>query len=793
MKKLLYSLCVLAVVFTGCQHKQTRQAIAPDEAMEQAIEAQLKKMTLEQKIGQMCELTIDCVTDWSQSEFVLSDSAMDAAFKTFYVGSILNVPRSAAQTPATWVECIRTLNERSEEASGIAQLYGVDQNHGSTYTYGGTMLPQPINQAASFDRAIPYRAAQITAYEARACLIPWVYNPTMDLMRNPMWPRCYESFGEDVLLNAEMSVATVQGYQGADPNHIGPFSVAACLKHYMGYGNPVNGKDRTPSMITDRELREKYFEPFRRCVEAGALSLMVSSAPNNGLPMHANKKLIQGWLKDELGWDGMVVSDWADMMNIYKRDHVTETYKDAICLSVNAGVDMAMEPYSAEFCTLLLEGVREGKVSEERINDACRRILRLKYRLGLHDRATWDLTAAEAAESFPLFASFDDEAVHIAEQTMVLLKNEQQILPLQHGTRILVTGPNANSFRPMNGGWSYSWQGDITDKCAREIGKYRTFYEAIADEFGADYVTLCEGVRYAVPGEMDPQLGWDAKEDNITWASEYRPDIAAAVRAAASVDVIIACIGENSYTETPGNMTDLQLSPNQQALVKALEATGKPVILVLNEGRPRLITDLVPQASAVIDAFVPGNYGGVALANLIAGKANFSARLPFTYPMYPASIEVYDYKPCENQGVMEGNYNYDAKMDILYPFGYGLSYTTFDYTHFEVDRTEFALGDTLTFHVTVTNTGAVAGAEPVLLFMSDLVASLTPDVRRLRAFDKVTLSPGESKVVTLKVPAADLGFVNMDEQWTLEQGEFVATCARQVLKLNCTQTTTYAK
>lgn len=655
------------------------------------------------------------------------------------------------------------------------------------------MLPQPINQAASFDRAIPYRAAQITAYEARACLIPWVYNPTMDLMRNPMWPRCYESFGEDVLVNAEMSVATVRGYQGANPNHLGEQSVAACIKHYMGYGNPVNGKDRTPSMISDRELREKYFEPFRRCVEAGALSLMVSSAPNNGLPMHANRKLIQTWLKDELGWDGMVVSDWADMMNIYKRDHVTATYKDAICLSVNAGVDMAMEPYSTEFCTLLLEGVREGLVSEARIDDACRRILRLKYRLGLNDRSTWDLTAEQVAERYPDFASYGEEAVRIAEQTMVLLRNEKNILPLRPGTRILVTGPNAHNFRPMNGGWSYSWQGDITDRCAREIGEYKTFYEAICDEFGAKNVTLCEGVRYAVPGEMDPQLGWDAKEDKITWESEYRPDIASAVRAAAGVDVIIACIGENSYTETPGNMTDLQLSPNQKALVQALQATGKPVILVLNEGRPRLITELVPGSAAIIDAMIPGNYGGPALAHLLSGRANFSARLPFTYPMYPASIEVYDYKPCENLAAMAGNYNYDAQMDVLYPFGSGLSYTTFAYSDFSVDRSSFSLDDVLTFSVTVTNTGAVAGAEPVLLFMSDLVASLTPDVRRLRAFDKVSLAPGESKTITLSVPASDLGFVGMDERWVLEEGDFVASCGGMTLPLYCTTTQTYTR
>lgn len=779
---------------SACTSKApTTCAIPQDEAIEQAVAQQLQRMTLEQKIGQMCELTIDCVTDWSRSEFALSDSAMSAAFDTCYVGSILNVPRSAAQRPEVWVDCIRTLNERSEAASGIAQLYGVDQNHGSTYTYGGTMLPQPINQAASFDRDLAYRAAQITAYEARACLIPWVYNPTMDLMRTPWWPRCYESYGEDVLVNAEMAVATVQGYQGADPNHIGAQSVAACIKHYMGYGNPTSGKDRTPAMIPERELREKYFEPFRRAIQAGALSVMVSSGQINGLPVHANSRLIQTWLKDEMGWDGMVVSDWGDIRNLYTRDHVAETYKDAIVMAVNAGVDMAMEPYSTEYCGLLREAVEEGLVSRERIDDACRRILRLKYRLGLHERSTWDMSAAEMAKRYPNLGHYDDEAVHIAEQTMVLLRNENNILPLKHGTRILVTGPNANVMRPLNGGWSYSWQGDITDQCTREIGKYRTIYQAMCDEFGPEYVRLCEGIHYAVPGEVDPQVGWDGQSQDITWESECRPDIAAAVRAADDADVIVACIGENSYTETPGNTNDLHLSANQQQLVLALQATGKPVILVLNEGRPRLITRLVPGSAAIIDAMLPGNYGGTALAHLIAGRANFSARLPFTYPMYEGAITTYDYKPSESMATISGNYNYDARIDVLYPFGSGMSYTTFRYSDLEVDHTAFAIGDTLQFRITVTNTGTREGKEPVLLYMSDVVASLMPDVRRLRAFDKVTLAAGETRRLTLRVAASDLGYVDMNGQWVLEQGEFVAQCGDQSLKLRCTHTDQYTR
>lgn len=789
---------------TPSQQSKVTPAIAPDKDLEALVEKKLSELTLEEKVGQMCELTIDAVTDWSSSEFALSDSLLDVAFNRYKLGSLLNVPRSEAQVPSVWVNTIRKVNRYSYDACrGVTELYGVDQNHGSTYTEGGTLFPQEINQGASFNRDIVRRISEITAYESRACLIPWVYNPVMDLGRQPLWPRMWESYGEDVLVNAEMGVASVLGYQGNDPNHLGPNNVAVSLKHYMGYGVPINGKDRTPSSITDREMREKFFEPFRRCAEAGALSVMVNSSVNNGLSFHANKKMIQGWLKDELGWDGMVVSDWGDIKNVCSRDHIAATDKDAIELCVNAGVDMSMVPYDISFCDKLIELVNEGRVSRERIDDAARRILRLKYRLNLMDPAEWDMSADEVASRYPKFGSkeYDEEAERMTEECIVLLRNDtirqsassrlaqgKAILPLQPGVKILVTGPNANSFRSMNGGWSYSWQGNIADDVCRRIGKYKTFYEAISERFGAQNVRLVEGVSYAKPGEMDPVAGWDSMSKQITWESESRPNIEAAVAAARQSDVIIAFIGENSYTETVGNMNDLSLSANQQELVKALAKTGKPIILVLNEGRPRIIRDIEPLATATIDAMLPANYGGVALANLIAGDANFSARLPFTYPRHPASLETYDYKPCQNRGVMEGNYNYDAVMDVLYPFGSGLSYTHFEYSNLRVDKTSFTADDILTFSVDVRNTGDRAGKEPVLLFTSDLVASITPDIRRLRAFDKIELQPGQSQTVTLKVKASDLAFVGLDEHWVLEAGDFVATCGGLHVELSCSAT-----
>lgn len=749
---------------------QTAPAIPSDPVIEANIQQWLKKMTLEEKIGQMCEITIDVVTDFEKSRdgFTLSEAMLDTVIGKYKVGSLLNVPLSVAQKKEVWAKAIRQIQEKSMKEIGIPCIYGVDEIHGTTYTLYGTLFPQGVNMGATFNRALVRRGAEISAYETKASCVPWTYAPVVDLGRDPRWPRMWENYGEDAYLNTVMGVEAVLGFQGSDPNHIGRYNVAACVKHYMGYGVPVSGKDRTPSAIPRSELREKHFAPYLAAIRAGALSVMVNSAVDNGMPFHANKELLTDWLKRDLNWDGLIVTDWADINNLCTRDHIAATKKEAIKIAINAGIDMSMVPYETSFCTYLKELVEEGEVPMSRIDDAVARVLRLKYRLGLFDNPYWDIAEYDKFGS-PEHA---DGALCAAEESEVLLKNDGNLLPLKQGTKILLAGPNANSMRCLNGGWSYSWQGHRADEFA---GAYNTIYEALCNKFGKDNITYEPGVTYA-----------PYKNDN--WWEENPVEIEKAVAAAANADVIIACIGENSYCETPGNLNDLTLSANQRNLVKALAATGKPVILVLNEGRPRIINDIEPLAKAVVHVMLPGNYGGDALANLLAGDVNFSGKLPYTYPKYINSLATYDYKPCENVGQMAGNYNYDAVMDVQWPFGFGLSYTSYAYSNLKVDKSSFAPGDVITVSVDVTNTGSVEGKESVLLYSSDLVASSTPDIKRLRGFDKISLKPGETKTVTLKLAADDLAFVGYDGLWRLEKGDFVLACGGKTVTVTCTDT-----
>ena len=746
-------------------------AIPSDPEIEANIQNWLKKMTIEEKIGQMCEITIDVVTDFEASQkdgFTLDKAKLDTVIGKYKVGSLLNVPLSIAQPKEKWAEAIRQIQELSMKEIGIPCIYGVDQIHGTTYTLDGTLFPQGVNMGATFNRDLVKREAEISAYETKAGCIPWTYAPVVDLGRDPRWSRMWENYGEDCYVNAEMGKASVIGFQGEDPNHIGKYNVAACMKHYMGYGVPVSGKDRTPSSISRSDMREKHFAPYLAAVRQGALSVMVNSGVDNGMPFHANREFLTQWLKEDLNWDGLMVTDWADINNLCTRDHIAATKKEAIKIAINAGIDMSMVPYEVSFCDYLKELVQEGEVPMSRIDDAVARVLRLKYRLGLFDKPYW------STGDYPEFGSkeFADVALQAAEESEVLLKNEGGILPLAKGKKILLAGPNANSMRCLNGGWSYSWQGHRADECAQA---YNTIYEALCNKFGKENIIYEPGVTYA-----------PYKNDN--WWEENTPEIDKPVAAAQNADVIIACIGENSYCETPGNLTDLNLSMNQQNLVKALAATGKPVILILNEGRPRLIKDIEPLAKAVVNVMLPGNYGGDALANLLAGDANFSGKMPYTYPKHINALATYDYKPCENIGQMGGNYNYDSVMDIQWPFGFGLSYTTYKYSNLKVDKAQFTADDELTFTVDVTNTGSVAGKESVLLYSKDLVASSTPDNIRLRNFEKISLNPGETKTVTMKLKGSDLAFVNYYGKWTLEKGDFKVKCGDQWIDLQCTQT-----
>ena len=749
---------------------QPAPAISADPVIEAHIQEWLKKMTLEEKIGQMCEITVDVVTDFpgSKDGFKLSEAMLDTVIGKYKVGSILNVPLSVAQKKEVWAAAIKQIQEKSMKEIGIPCIYGVDQIHGTTYTLDGTLFPQGVNMGATFNRSLVRRGAEISAYETKAGCIPWTYAPVVDLGRDPRWSRMWENYGEDCYVNAEMGVEAVKGFQGDDPNHIGEYNVAACMKHYMGYGVPVSGKDRTPSSISRSDMREKHFAPFLAAVRAGALSVMVNSGVDNGMPFHANRELLTEWLKEDLNWDGMIVTDWADINNLCTRDHIAATKKEAVKIAINAGIDMSMVPYEVSFCDYLKELVQEGEVPMSRIDDAVARVLRLKYRLGLFENPYWDI------KKYNKFGSeeFARVALQAAEESEVLLKNEGNILPLAKGTKILLAGPNANSMRCLNGGWSYSWQGHLADQCA---GAYNTIYESLCNKYGKENIIYEPGVTYA-----------PYKNDN--WWEENQPEIEKSVAAASRADVIIACIGENSYCETPGNLSNLTMSENQRNLVKALAATGKPVILILNQGRPRIINDIVPLAKAVINVMLPGNYGGDALANLLAGDANFSGKMPFTYPKYINALANYDYKPCENMGQMGGNYNYDSVMDVQWNFGDGLSYTTYNYSNLKIDKTSFTADDVLTVSVDVTNTGKVAGKESVLLYSKDLVASSTPDNIRLRNFEKVALNPGETKTVTMQLKGSDLAFVGYDGKWRLEKGDFTIKCGGQTLDINCTET-----
>ena len=822
MKRTFLTIIITCAV-AGVWAQLRKPAIPRDEKLEAKVEKTLSKMSLDEKIGQMLELNLDVMGKMSVENakvdrdkvrsvlqqygrsskeiddllkmtdeqiierlgsfpvdiykgetkrvWKLNENMLDTLISKWKVGSILNAPGTRAPSVEQWQQWIGVIQEKSMKYLGIPDIYGLDHNHGVTYTQGGTLFPQPINIGATFNTELAKTGAEITAYESRAGNCPWVYNPVVDLSRDPRWPRIWESFGEDAIVNARMVEAEIKGYQGDDPNHIDKYHVGTSTKHYFAYGAPWSGKDRTPAYLSPQMIREKYFEPFKAAALAGTLTMMVNSGSVNGVPVHASYEYLTKWLKEDLQWDGFLVTDWADINNLFSREHVAKDKKDAIRMAINAGIDMSMDPYSVEFCILLKELVNEGKVPMSRIDDAVRRILRAKYRLGLFEQPT---TGGKGYEKFGS-QEHADKALQAAEESMVLLKNKDNILPLktnsqQPTAKILLTGPNANQMRCLHGGWSYTWQGSKAEDLSE---KYNTIYEALCNKFGKENIILEQGVTY---------------NENGAYYDELEPQIDKAVAAAAQADVIIAAIGENSYTETPGNLSDLWLSENQRNLVKELAKTGKPIVLVLNEGRPRLISDIEPLAAAVVDVFIPGNYGGDALANLLAGDANFSGKMPYTYPREINSLNTYDYKVSEEVGTMAGAYNYDAKVSLMWPFGYGLSYTTFEYSNLRVDKKNFTADDVLTVSVDVKNTGSRVGKEAVLLYTSDLVASIVPDNKRLRDFTKVELQPNETQTVTFKLPAKSMAFVGADGRWTLEEGDFLLKVSGLSIPVICTQT-----
>lgn len=737
---------------------------------EERITALTEHMTLRDKVGQMTQLAINVLGRGarlydSDTPFCFDQEMLSRVFDRYRVGSVLTAPNNTALTPDEWHGILETIQRRSMQSMGIPCLYGVDSIHGVTYVRGATFFPQQINLAATFDCELAGRSAELCAREMRACGLAWNFSPVLDLGRMPLWPRFWETFGESPLVSARMGEAMVAGYQGPDREHISDPHVAACLKHFAGYGSPASGKDRTPAVISLPEWEEKHLPPFRKAVEAGALSVMVNSGIVNGVPCHMNRSLITGTLKERMHFDGVVVTDWLDIYNLCDRDRVAADHRQAVKLAINAGIDMAMVPYDLQFCDDLVDLVEAGEVSCERIDDAVRRILRMKFRLGLFEDPMAQGRGWQAS-----FGEHADVARRAAAESIVMLKNENGWLPLSSDVRLLITGPNADSKRTLNGGWTLSWQGETTD--AMESNG-RTILEAFRNRL--PHVEYAPGVVYAPGG---------------SYSEELVPDQTELLDKARVADAVLVCIGENSYTEKPGDTEDLALSEAQQRLVERIHGVNPNIILVLNEGRPRLIGRIESLAKAIFWIGLPGSYGADALADVLMGVISPSGRLPFTYPRHPHSLICYDFKHCEQATAMDGAYDYSSRLSIQYPFGYGLGYTTFAYSDFRASAPSVSPDGSLTLSVSVTNRGEREAEEVVQLYVSDCFASLPPDNRRLQDFRRIRLGAGQTVRVTFEVEARSLAFADETGRFIVEQGEFVASIADQRLSFEVSETAT---
>ncbi|RYF23933.1 MAG: beta-glucosidase [Flavobacteriales bacterium] len=760
-------LLFLAGTAVFAQQKQSKTAI------DQKVNALLAKMTLEEKVGQMAQITLDVIGTGkdrytSDEPFTLDKREMDKALIQYHIGSVLNTSNNRARTPQVWYNIINEIQNvvTKQGKNKIPVIYGVDEVHGATYTVGATMFPQQIGQAATFNRALVKNGASITAYETRASAIPWNFSPILDLGADPRFPRQWESFGEDPYLVTELGKEMIKGLEGDDNDVSNPFKVASSIKHFLGYQVPVSGKDRTPSIISDQALREYHLPAFKAAIAAGAKTIMINSGLINGVPVHASHKILTKLLKEELGFKGLVVTDWGDIENLHKRDRVASTNKEAVIMAINAGIDMSMIAYNYEpFCDDLIAAVKEGKVKQERIDDAVRKILTVKYELNLFDKPTTNI------KDYPKFGSkeFEKASYNTAAESITLLKNTNNVLPLSKTAKVLVTGPNANSMRTLNGAWTYSWQGEKVEEFAKN---YNTIVKAMQNKVGASNVTFLPGVSYKMDGK---------------YFEDYADKMDETIAAAKNVDVVVLCLGENTYTETPGNLSDLYISDLQTELAQKLAATGKTVILVLNEGRPRVISKFEKKMGAILQSYLPGNFGGDAIADVLYGDVNPSGKLPYTYPQFPNALFTYYHKPSESRETTEGVYNYDADYNPQYVFGHGLSYTTFAYSDIKLSSTTLKKGETLNITVNVSNTGKISGKETVLLYISDLYASdISPDVKRLRGFDKIDLKAGESKTVTFKIKPEDIAYVNAELQTVTGEGEFTVQLGNQKINFNYT-------
>ncbi|MBN9301736.1 MULTISPECIES: glycoside hydrolase family 3 N-terminal domain-containing protein [Dysgonomonas] len=719
----------------------------------------VSKMTLAEKIGQMSQITVDLVckgqdTPPTSTLEIDADKVREAVVK-YHVGSILNAPGTRARTPQWWTKAVEQIQEvaTKETRMKIPVIYGLDQIHGATYTAGSTMFPQEIGIAATWNPAHARKMGEITAYETRASNVPWNFSPVLDLGLDPRFPRQYEGFGEDPYIGSVFGYELVKGYEGDDNNIANPTKVASCIKHFIGYSAPISGKDRTPAYIPENVLLEYHVPAFKAAIDAGAHTIMINSGIINNVPVHASYELMTKLLRQDLGFQGMIVTDWEDINKLYNRDKMVPSIKEAIKAGINAGIDMSMIPYNyKEFCDLLTELVNEGQVPMSRIDDAATRVLTVKIKLGLFE------TPNTYAKDYPEFNSkaFQQASYNAAADGITLLKNNNNVLPLSKGAKILVTGPNAVSKRALNGGWTFSWQGEKID----EFGDlYHNILDAVQQKFGKANVSYVPGVSYT-------------KETK--WDTEHKDRFDEAIAAAKNVDYIILCLGENSYCEKPGDLNDLYLNDLQTELAQEMLKLGKKVILVLSEGRPRLISKFSSKVDGIIQTYLPGIYGADALADILAGDVNPSGKLPYTYPAYPNSLVPYFHKYSDEQVNTDAAYNYEGDYNFEYPFGYGLSYTTFTYSNIKLDKSQLPLNsnEEVTVSVDVKNTGSRDGKEVVQLYTSDLVASLVPDVKRLRRFEKVALKAGETKTVTFKLKLNDLSFINLENKRVVEPGDF---------------------
>ncbi|PKP54035.1 MAG: beta-glucosidase [Bacteroidetes bacterium HGW-Bacteroidetes-1] len=755
--KIYYALLITVFLMASCNSKTSKVVPSSlNSEIEQKVADLIKTMTLEEKVGQMTQVTLDVLTKGKDSlssfePLELDTLSLKIAFEKYQIGSVLNTANNRARDLRQWNSIVKQIQDFALSGGHhkIPVLYGLDMIHGASYVAGATLFPQQIGMAATWNPELLVKAGEITAYETRAAGVPWTFSPVLDLGVDPRWPRQWETFGEDPYLASVMGKNLIKGLQGEDNDISNPVHIAACLKHYLGYSQTLSGKDRSPAWIPDHKLREYHLPSFKAGIDAGALTVMINSGEINGLPVHANKALLNDLLKVELGFIGFIVSDWSDINYLHTRHMIAQSPKEAVKIAINAGVDMSMVPYNFNFADHLIELVNNGDVPMSRVDDAVTRILRVKFMLGLFDQPYTEL------ENYPDFGSlsFEEAALKTANESVTLLKNSENILPLAKSTRILVGGPAANLMRPLNGGWSYSWQGELVDEFA---GNYHTIFEAIRESSAVpEQVELFEGVSYDLKGD---------------YKAELVGDLNAFALKASRADAIILCVGENSYTEKPGDLEDLSLSENQQMLVKTAYKTGKPVILVLVEGRPRVISAIEPFTKGILQAYLPGNFGGLAIANTLFGDVNPSGKLPYTYPRYPNSLEPYYIKHAEQLEIAGSPTG--THYNPQYHFGFGLSYSDFEYLKISTDKNEYLPGETIEVRVELRNNSSVAGKEVVQLFSSDHYASLTPSVKRLKAFQKTMLQAGESKIIYFKVPVNELAFVNLNNKWVVEKGDF---------------------